>query len=102
MTNLVGPSRFLLQGGQIITVITVLPAIERLGRYPEISTGLAGVAKTLIMIEPLPLLRGILGYGPLANQGSDKLRAGDDVPVDPGRMWIYGDTYLTLRCHQCI
>jgi hypothetical protein len=80
-------SRFLLQGGQIIGIKTAFPTIEGLGRYAEAAAGLARVAAASIIIKPLEPVGGVLGDGPLANQGPDKFRTRNDVPIDTGWMW---------------
>jgi len=66
-------SRFLFQGGQIAGIKTALPTIESRGRNAKVAAGLATVAAGSIIIKPLEPVSSVLGDGPLANQGADKL-----------------------------
>ena len=83
LPNMVGPSAPSLQGGQVIRVEPVLPAVEGLGRDAKMAAGQPGILALGVVIEPLKAPGGILGDRPLANQGPDILGPWDNRPINP-------------------
>ena len=71
--DVVGPSAGCFQGGQVIRVEPVLPAVEGLGRDTKMAAGQPGILTLGVIIEPAQAPGRVLGHRPLADQGPDVL-----------------------------